>query len=357
MFEAEFMGQDFRFRLTCSLCGAGLSEKGGNVRRCVIYVFRAALALALGASAEATTRYVSPSGSGTACTSDSPYSLTTGLSQTAAGDTLILQGDDYDQDIGDQCPHIPGGSAESPTTLQAAAGETVWLRGRLGIDHDYVVVDGINIDKQYTWTTCGIPDAAGDALGIGASHVRLKNLEVTGAPDQGITAADGLDDLQFLNLDIDHNGIKPDGTITCPPWVEGDPPGCTPGTPGCTPPGVLRGYCHGTYVNNCTNVRFRGGQIHDNEGMGVHNGNPGQVIDGVEFYNHGPADILLRDGRPDNLLSSNTFHGAGDRAIWGTGNRQRIDHNTFIYDGGGCPHTDRRCLDTPNIRAIPGYGA
>ena len=153
---------------------------------------------------------------------------------------------------------------------------------------------------------------------------------MTGGPDQGITAADGLADLQFLNLNTHHNGITPDGTVVCMAWVEGSPPGCTPGTPGCTPPGVLRGYCHGTYFNNGTNVLFRGGQIHDNEGMGIHNGNPGQVIDGVEFYNHWQADILLRYGRSDNRISNNTFHGAGDRAIWGTGNRQRIDHNTFI---------------------------
>jgi hypothetical protein len=45
--------------------------------------------------AEATTRYVSPSGSGSTCSSGTPCSLTTGLTATVAGDTLILKNGTY----------------------------------------------------------------------------------------------------------------------------------------------------------------------------------------------------------------------------------------------------------------------
>jgi hypothetical protein len=234
-------------------------------------------------------------------------SVQAAINGLSAGDTLEIRGGTYDEWIGGwNGPAIPGGSSwSSPVTIKAAPGETVWLKGA-SIRNAYTVLEGLHLSPNYTES---------NTLTIHANHVRIENTEITGASHEGgITSDDNLDDLQLINLDIHHVGIKPDGTVTCLAFGEGEG----------------RGFCHGTYFNHCTNVVFRGGQIHHNEGMGIHNGNPGQIVDGVAIHNNGTHGIIFRYGPPGNIVRNSLFYNNKDSGIWGGGRDYQFLNNTFV---------------------------
>jgi len=237
-------------------------------------------------------------------------SISQAAQQLGPGDTLIVHGGTYDEEVScDSCNHIPGGSSWSnPVTIKAADGETAWVLG-IGLWNPYIIVDGLKTDSKYYCDSNGCRSG----IGIFASHIRIQNVEVAYVSDAGgIQASDGLDDLQFINLDVHHIGIKPDGTIAC---FDNN----------------FRGYCHGTYFNNSTNVVFRGGSYHHNDGMGIHNGNEGQVVDGVTFYNN-LTGIIFRYGG-NNVVKNSIFYNNESRGIWAPGSGNKIYNNTFVGNG------------------------
>jgi hypothetical protein len=151
---------------------------------------------------------------------------------------------------------------------------------------------------------------------------------VTGNILHGVGASDGLDDLQFINLDVHHHGMTPDGVRRC----DGQDPG----------------ECHGTYFNNCTNVVFRCGQIHHNEGMGIHNGNSGQIVDGVTFYHNGTHGMIFRYGDYNQVLNS-TFLDNPTSGIWvASGQHNRLIGNRF--SGNGTPILFDRAEATAEVQ-------
>jgi len=303
--------------------------------------------LSLTNSAYAATYWVAKTGSdGNSCAqaqSQSTPKLTvnSGITCLSAGDTLTVRAGNYNEAIGSPNPQIPGGSSwSSPVTIRAASGERVVIRV-LALDNPYVIIDGINVDKQYSRG-----DGSGDSIAIWASHVRLQNLEVTGAAEHGIGAVNGLDDLQFLNLNVHHNGIKPDGTVTCSEWASSG----------------MRGFCHGTYFNYSTNVVFRGGQYHDNEGYGIHNGNPGQIVDSVAIYNNYSVGIIFRYGQGNNLVINSLLYNNGNQAVWCGGTGNQIYNNTFFGNQmgilfTGCGATVRNNLFWNTGDAMPDPGS
>jgi len=74
----------------------------------------------------ATARYVSPGGSGTACSYEAPCTLAEGLAQAAAGDQVLLRGGVYY--LGEMA--LPrSGAANAPLVIRGASGETAVLDG------------------------------------------------------------------------------------------------------------------------------------------------------------------------------------------------------------------------------------
>lgn len=133
----------------------------------------------------ATAHYVSPGGSGTACSYDNPCSLAEGLSQAQAGEQVLLRGGTYHQGELD----LPrSGTAGAPLVIRGSAGETA-------------VLDGGD-PAAFPWTAQG-----GDVY-----HTTVH------APDPHLVTADGqrllpygsLSDLQDLVWDTP--GFYADGT-------------------------------------------------------------------------------------------------------------------------------------------------
>ena len=96
------------------------------------------------------TRYSSPGGSGTACSSGSPCSVSEGLDQTNAGDTLIFKDGTYNQDLWT----VRSGTSANPITLQAEnrrQATFVWPRGdnhdsHVWVRHSHIRLTGIVAD-------------------------------------------------------------------------------------------------------------------------------------------------------------------------------------------------------------------
>jgi len=114
-----------------------------------------AMLLIIASIAEAATRYVSPTGSGTTCSDSAPCSLTQGLSVTRSGDTLYLKGGTYATGL---LNPIPSGLSNSqPTILAGKPGDIAIIRpntevrplrlsiARSDITFRNLVLDGVNL--------------------------------------------------------------------------------------------------------------------------------------------------------------------------------------------------------------------
>jgi parallel beta-helix repeat protein len=200
----------------------------------------------------------------------------------APGDTLYIRGGTYQGNIN----NIPSGKSWSaPVTLAAYPGETVTVR-RIEPAGPYVVIDGLIVDADPTLGTVGI-------LIQGAQYIRIKNTEVKNAIDQGIL---GGDYSEFINLHVHHNGIKPDGTVTCFAFKEG----------------YGRGYCHGLYTGGNNNL-IDGGRWHNNEAYGIHI---------YKASGTGPSNNIVRNA----LVYNNATTGIG--VVYGVNNRV---YNNIVY--------------------------
>lgn len=193
-----------------------------------------------------------------------------GVSALSTGDTLEIKAGTYPETI-----HMTGGSPAgtswaNPATIKAAAGETVTIRpnragewqvmnfGSSGVQ--YVILDGIIIDAIQT--------KQGISVNAGAHHIRIQNVEIMNATEQGILLdaewAGSSDNNEVLNSNIHHNGTDP-------------------------------GQNHGIYIGTKNNL-IDGNDFHDNAGYGI------QIYNG-----HG----LKAD---NNVIRSNRVHGNGQGA-------------------------------------------
>lgn len=238
--------------------------------------------------------------------------ITSGAQCLSPGDTLIVHGGNYDEYVGpDGGAVIPGGSSNNYVTIRAASGEVVRVL-KIDIRNSWIELDGINIDAGYTQD---------EGLSIAGSHIIVRNMELTGAKGGAIGSDEGRDDYQFLNLNIHHNGIKPDGTVTCEPCA-GLPPG-----PDCNP--SQRGYCHGTYISNVTNVVIRGGNYSFNEGYGIHNGNPGEIVDGIICVGNHQGCKLQRFNN-NAIMTNNVIYSQDEHGLVLAGGGHKIFNNTIF---------------------------
>jgi hypothetical protein len=275
-------------------------------------------------TAHAATYWVTQGASGQHCTNsasdpgagNSSQTVSQGVGCLGSGDTLIVHGGTYTESIGGSFTHVPsGGDWGSPTTVMAAPGESVWMRS-VQIENPYVVIDGINLNGQ------GVEnDGSPSAVAINASHVRLQNMEMTNMRDQGVTVTCPRDDVQLINLDIHHMGWRPGDLFVY----------CEVG-----PEGPMPGYCHATYIEpNCTNLVIRGGRFHHNAGYGVHNSNPGQIVDGVTIHDNYAHGYLNRYGASNNVIRNSVFYNNGGADVFIAGNGEQLYNNTFDGNPNG----------------------
>jgi hypothetical protein len=108
------------------------------------------VALLLAANAEATTRYVSPSGVGSTCSSPSPCPAATGIAATIAGDTLIFKDGNY---VGLTINPTAHGTVNSRIIYQAENRHLAVIQSSAGtrgliIDKDYYTIRGFTFDGR-----------------------------------------------------------------------------------------------------------------------------------------------------------------------------------------------------------------
>jgi len=146
----------------------------------LIFVF---VVVVLGLSdANAATRYSSPSGSGSTCSTGTPCSLTTGLSQTTSGDTLLLKNGTFTS-VNLTNPLLSGTSG-SPTTLACENIRQCTLQVTSGSGspiititaaRSYLTFSGIVFDKSVGSTGTGAAFTISDTPTV--SNIIVENSE------------------------------------------------------------------------------------------------------------------------------------------------------------------------------------
>jgi hypothetical protein len=276
-------------------------------------------------ASEATSYYVSTSGSGSTCSQASPCSLTTGLTKPVAGDTLFLRGGTYNGGIRQADQTINSGTSWSnPITITAFPGETVTLQPasagtvvniNSSSTYQYIIISNLIIDG------INVQDAVAFG-GTGVHHIRMQNCEVKNAGrgavgfGQGISLVDGqTHDMEFVSMNVHSNGTSR--------------------------------LDHGIYL--CSrNTVIRNGFWYDNSGYGIQafesgaaNCNDGLQIYGNKiFTNVGDGGVTLNHGDNilfyDNLIFNNTNGGLASICFPGAGtlNNTQVYNNTFYGNGG-----------------------
>ena len=134
-----------------------------------------------------------------------------------AGDTLLVRGGTYAQDIRSAVIAMANGTATARITVQNFIGETVWIQPSTGCNVlnltgvMYWTFQGINIDGRNL--SCGIYATNGVYVqdAVGGSHIILRDLEVrdisnNSAPlDQDTGGAQGVQSgygIQLINLNV-----------------------------------------------------------------------------------------------------------------------------------------------------------
>jgi hypothetical protein len=189
------------------------------------------------------TRYSSPSGGRSTCSSSSPCSLSTGLSQTAAGDTLILLDGTYNIP-GDQM-WSPSGSSESTRPIIKAQ------HFRQAVLQCTNYAGGCGINFTGAWVQIENLVFRDSSVSVDAQHVRLKGVEVGWCSGNCIglfenPSGDSPTFLEMIDLYVHDCGWRSDHTKYL--W--------------CFPEGWAQGHgsgdCHSFY-NNSDDVLIEGG--------------------------------------------------------------------------------------------------
>ena len=139
------------------------------MKRFLVFVF-----MFVAVQAQAATKYVSPSGSGTTCSSPSPCSLTTGYGQLAAGDTLLLKNGTYT--ISASLTNIlPSGSSAAAYTIME--GESI---GGVTINGSSTVTNLILLSANRQWIKIRnlILDCANRISGNDCQGIRINSTTV-----------------------------------------------------------------------------------------------------------------------------------------------------------------------------------
>jgi hypothetical protein len=279
-------------------------------------------------ASHAATFYVATSGDdANPCTQSRPCgTINGGIARMSGGDTLIVGGGTYDEYLADygSTPIPSGTSWETATTIEAAPGETVWLKvtvaqpgggGVIEVDKSssqYILFDGLNIDADHV---------NGFGVGIASNYIRLQNLEVKNTRGVAIAVSGYYN--EFINLHVHDNGSNPTTSVGA----------------------------HGFYVTGWYNL-IDHTRIHDNDCNGIQFTSEGgsvrfNTVQYSEIYNNGCVGVVAY---PENYIYNNIIHdndtgvimGSSAKAfnnvvynnheigIWPEGSNQEIKNNIVI---------------------------
>ena len=229
------------------------------------------------------TYYVATSGGDiNSGTEANPFkSIVNGVSQMSAGDTLIVKEGTYTEDIDNM---IPGGTSwRNKTTIRANDGDTVILKPSSSTEavlrfslssQKFIEIDGLILDAVNV-------QIYGVQIWGSAHHIRLRNMEIKNAPNQGVSILpDGgkwPNNNEIINVEI--HGIGPGNS--------------------CLQFHGRHGFCHGMYIGSHSNV-VENCHLYDNDGFGV------------QFYPQGDNNSIRGCRVHDN-------NGTGIGMYWGSG--------------------------------------
>jgi hypothetical protein len=304
----------------------------------------------------AGARYVSPSGSDSAAgTQSTPYrSIKHALAQLRAGDTLVVRGGTYTENVSGVS--VSAGTASARVMVRAYPGERPVLVGLLWLSApSYWTLDGINV----TWNPSNSSSQHMVKMS-GGTGWRLTHAEIWGARSYaGILVAGSPS-----SFELDHL------------------------------------YVHDTYRSNATNQDHlvyinagTGGGVlehnifaHSENGRGVKIGPPsstdsspiGNIVIRYNTFldNDGPSNLQLSYTATDNRIYRNIFvkSGSGNSSVTaynlsGSGNSawdnmgwdcaRVLDASSHLQDAGGNVKFDPQLSSsfTPQAAAAVGYGA
>lgn len=222
----------------------------------------------------------------------------------AAGDTLLIRGGTYPEQISSNTRTIPTGTSWSAAvTIAGYPGETVILNPSawevLNLAADYLqyivfkdlVIDGTNVAKTLGTATV--------SLGPNTHHLRFERVEVKNSPGNGIIGGGSYH--EFIDLKVHDNGL----------WIMTS--GYGPGA-------------NGVYLTPSNSV-IDGGEYYNN------------LCYGVRFYNSDP----LKYG-DNNVVKNAKIHGNGHSVAFGgtstcgsggggivLGDRNNAAYNNLVY--------------------------
>jgi hypothetical protein len=284
--------------------------------------------LCLTLPAHAATYYMSPTGTGTVCTSGTPCgSFATARPLLAAGNghTLILQNGTYnDSLIVNNSNTLPGGTSwANAVTIRAETTGGVFVNGRFDLNAyngnatAYIIIKGI------VWQGPNNSFIGGYSI----SNIRIEDCEIKNSSDSGIEVYDTLGGHELLRNKIHHNG---DNRLDH-------------GMYGLWKNGLIEG--NEFYENSGYGMQFYvSGNCNDPIPEAPRNCGRNTIIRNNKFYNnHGDGAVIMGRGNDiqfyNNLIYTNTDT-TGDAVFvaYGDVNNAQIYNNTFT----GNPHTALR---------------
>lgn len=285
----------------------------------------AVLCMGLPGLAVAADIYVSPSGHGTSCTSAAPCHVDAGMSQLRAGATLWLAGGTYLPGI----INLPSGHAGTPWRIRNVPGQVARIgdghtRGHRLQSRAYAPLHGIIagdfVPGRSEPRGIVLHGAAIDSRG---EYLTVQHVRITGGTGTQAIAVGSHS--QLLNLEVDHNGFRADGSRS-----------------------TLN---HGIYTH-ASHLVIDGGAWHHNSGYAMHLQNskastggsctPGEdtlqhpdgcggvnvTVRNTRVYANGHG-ILMRRGRNSTVIN-NLVYANGARGIWIESPGSLVAHNTVV---------------------------
>lgn len=322
-------------------CGTSADAGGGDLEAAE----RPSITIDDGATADRTTSsvatrelFVDPDGSDAGSgTSEEPFgSLTTAFERLQPGDTLIVRGGTYSEDVVLRDELTPG-TAGAPIVVRAAPGERPMIEGRLvlhGADHWHL--RGINV----TWSE---RNDSNDHMVVfnGGVGFRFSHAEVWGARSfAAIVTGYGSRDFRLDHLYVhdtyESNGPNQDHLI----YLSADSTG-------------------GTVERNVLARSPNGRGVKLGPGSLSEPGASGNVIRYNTFYaNGGPSNIQLSGDSSDNEIYGNLLvqprRGSEAVTAWSLEGAANVVRDNAVWDAGGVLEGDDGLIDGGgNVRIDP----
>jgi hypothetical protein len=303
---------------------------------------------------QAATYYMSPTGSGTVCTSGTPCSsFDAARPLLNTGDTLLLHGGTYNTSlvVNNSNPLNGGTSWSSPTTIRDFGDGTVTINGRFdlngynGNSTAYLIIKGI------IWQ--GGPENA--ISGPGMNHIQIEDCEIRNFSNSGIQSYNSPGGHRILRNKIHHNGDTGGDHGIYGLWTEGLIEGnefynnsgyglqfYVSDDSGCTQPPALAPKKCGTNTIIRNNKFYSNGTVEAKGAAVIGRG------DNILFYNNliynnasSPAALFVNYGEINNAqIYNNTFYGDTNVAIriandFGNVTTNTVVKNNIFNNNGG----------------------